>query len=363
MKRILTILLATVLCIGSLFAFGCSVGNTNKEETPKNEIKVYSVRMAMGSPMTATTDDGQKYIEKTLTATVLPSTATNKKVDFIVEWDVTSTLSSEPVSDYITVVQDSDGSTTGKVRCFKDFGDNEIIITVRTRDGGFTDTCICMYEGLFVGVTINTSNLKTKNTAVRGDYYELLCGQTYTLDLTSTDMFNDVTQGDYSVSAGGFGESWMMHKSVSASSGGITRMPIKQNLSITTSEVNVGWDTYFSAKINESNQLEITTNSDYILSANERYFSTDNDGSKNYIYYKETISSENFYVGGQGNMVTPEEYNTANAQNIPKSYFFVNVTDNNTGKIATLKFWIETEIEEVTLDNSIMVFTARNEKN
>ncbi|MBQ8427183.1 MAG: hypothetical protein IJX16_05445, partial [Clostridia bacterium] len=174
MKKLLTILLATLLCIGCVFAFGCNFTDSSEQDKPSNSSHVYGVRMAMGSPMTATASDGTQYIEKTLTATVLPTTAPNRKVDFIVEWGADATRASEPVSDYITVVQETDGSTTGKVRCLKAFTDDEIIITVKTRDGGFTDACTVTFVGFCSDIEFDTSALTVEDSVAHGGEHAVL---------------------------------------------------------------------------------------------------------------------------------------------------------------------------------------------
>lgn len=81
-------------------------------------------------------------------ARVTPENATNQDVDYSVAWGEGAQRSAEPVTDYLMVTQDTDGSKTATVTCKKAFGNDTIIITVTTRDGGFTATCTVVYEGV-----------------------------------------------------------------------------------------------------------------------------------------------------------------------------------------------------------------------
>ena len=85
--------------------------------------------------------------ELQIKATVTPENATNQDVDYTVAWGEAPEHGSDPVTDYLTVTQETDGSKIATVTCKKAFGNDTIIITVTTRDGGFTATCTVSYEG------------------------------------------------------------------------------------------------------------------------------------------------------------------------------------------------------------------------
>ncbi len=85
--------------------------------------------------------------EVRIEAYVVPENANNREVDFSVAWDEGAQRSAEPVTDYVTVTPESDGSRIAAVSCKKAFGDDTIVITVTTRDGGFTATCTVTFEG------------------------------------------------------------------------------------------------------------------------------------------------------------------------------------------------------------------------
>lgn len=85
--------------------------------------------------------------EVRIEAYVVPENANNREVDFSVAWDEGAQRSAEPVTDYVTVTPESDGSRVATVACIKGFGDDIILITVTTRDGGFQATCTVTFEG------------------------------------------------------------------------------------------------------------------------------------------------------------------------------------------------------------------------
>ena len=84
-------------------------------------------------------------VSKTITATVLPVDAPDKSVDWSVEWCVP--LEGEDVSEYITVTPESDGSLTATVTAHKGFEGASAYVTATTRVGGFSASCLVIYEG------------------------------------------------------------------------------------------------------------------------------------------------------------------------------------------------------------------------
>ena len=97
-----------------------------------------------GEPNAVTSEQS---VDVRIQAYVTPDDAANKEVDFSVAWGNAPTHGSEPVTNYLTVTPGSDGSTMATVSCKKAFGDDTIVITVTTRDGGFTATCTVTFEG------------------------------------------------------------------------------------------------------------------------------------------------------------------------------------------------------------------------
>lgn len=104
----------------------------------------------------------------TLTATVTPSDATNKAVDYTAAWKNPSSswASGKNVSDYVTVTQPSDGSLTATVECKQAFGE-QVIITCAVRDNvDAKATCTVDYEQKFLGADISISGHDLTDTTV-----------------------------------------------------------------------------------------------------------------------------------------------------------------------------------------------------
>lgn len=86
-----------------------------------------------------------------LTATITPSTALDKTVDWSVAWqDASSNFASgKNVTDYVTVTPTSDGALTANVVCKSAFG-SKIVVSVSSRSNGLTARCTVDYGAKLV---------------------------------------------------------------------------------------------------------------------------------------------------------------------------------------------------------------------
>ena len=160
-----------------------------------------------------TTITSDESVDVRIEAYVRPDDAANKKVDFSVSWGTAPTHGSEPVENYLTVTPDSDGSTTATVSCKKAFGDDTILITVTTREGGYTATCTVTFTGIADGISISGSTATKKSSSGRGEYYEVGTSKTYTFNFSLTNAFDDVAS-DLSVKEiGGVGTMYFGNRS------------------------------------------------------------------------------------------------------------------------------------------------------
>ena len=100
-----------------------------------------------GDPTSSTVAASEQSVEVQIEAYVMPENATNREVDFSIAWGEGAQRSAEPVTNYVTVTPQSDGSRIATVACLQGFGDDTILITVTTRDGGFQATCTVTFEG------------------------------------------------------------------------------------------------------------------------------------------------------------------------------------------------------------------------
>lgn len=118
----------------------------------------------------------------------MPKNATNQKVDYSIAWAQDASLKDSDVTEYVKVIQDSDGSLSATVRCYKAFANDKIVITCTTRDGNKTATCEVTYKGLATSMNITSANgLSLSNTEERGDYYLLYTGNDYDFNVELKD--------------------------------------------------------------------------------------------------------------------------------------------------------------------------------
>lgn len=104
----------------------------------------------------------------TLTATIEPSDATNKAVDYTAAWKNSNSAwaSGKNVADYVTVQQASDGSLNATVTCLKAFGE-QVIITCAVRDNvDAYATCTVDYEQKYLGADISITGHDLTDTTV-----------------------------------------------------------------------------------------------------------------------------------------------------------------------------------------------------
>lgn len=145
------------------------------EEVTGSGIKLRAARLS------ATEEGGiaaQSENSFTLTATIEPSNAENKAVDWAVAWNDSSSswASGKSVSNYVTVTPSADGALTATVACLQAFGE-KVKVTVTSRDNANASaTCIADYRKRMTDTTISlTANGATQSTVMLGS------GDTYTI--------------------------------------------------------------------------------------------------------------------------------------------------------------------------------------
>lgn len=203
-------LLAGVLALATLFtcsvsAVACSqkdaqpeqsieqtANNNTANEFSTKFVNTKHVKLMAATPMVASEDS----VSQTLVATITPSTATNKKVDWSVSWLDSSVAGGKTVTDYVTVTPLSDGSLTATVTCYQAF-EHDILVTVTTREGGFQADCIVTFTGVPSSITLSSSTI----TPTNGNTYGLGVGVTYDFDINLNNVFGVVGEKyhDYSV--------------------------------------------------------------------------------------------------------------------------------------------------------------------
>lgn len=89
-------------------------------------------------------EEGKDYIELTLEAKIIPEDATDQSVDWSLAW--ADGTDSSDISEYLTVTPTYDGSRIISLKCYQPF-EKQIVLTVITREGGFSDNCLIKFEG------------------------------------------------------------------------------------------------------------------------------------------------------------------------------------------------------------------------
>ena len=165
--------------------------------------------LTFSSDATTAADTGHTA-SVTLTATVLPVEATNKLVDWSVAWGVANQHGEENVTDYVTVTPQSDGSNVATVTCHKAFGNDEIIVTVTTRDGGFSANCQVLYAGVptIIKISPTGANVITDSKWDNISIVEVECPKTYSFEIALDNEFGLVGSAftpQYKLSAVAYG--------------------------------------------------------------------------------------------------------------------------------------------------------------
>lgn len=363
MKKLLTFLVCFVLMIGSIGLTACGTNDTKQStesntgtDKPITQLSVQSVSAPKlgGKTLTAySTRSGQTGISKRLSATVSPSSAQNKLVDYRLFWLGEGEHASEPVTDYVVVEQDSDGSTDATVTCIQAFGDDTIIIQVVTRDGGYTAECVVTYAGFISEMSITSPTLNTVNTTERGDYYELFTNQTYTFNVNLDNALHSVGTYDLSVETSGVGEFYFFDKVVYEQFGarGAFSPAGWYPEKIMGGNLSKGPELYaLSNIVNKFIDVSISNNiitvtvkskelSNYYEEVSEEYREFAYDTS--WIMYSSTA--------------TPSP-RLQNEQNLPSAYFTITVTDSVTDISETIKIWVEASVNGVSLSAQNLEF-------
>ena len=300
-----------------------------------------------GEP-SGTTVTSPQSVDVRIEAYVYPESAANKAVDFSVAWGNAPTHGSEQVSNYLTVTPDSDGSTTATVSCKKAFGDDTIIITVTTREGGYTATCTVSFTGIASGIEITSSTATKKSTSERGEYYELGTSKTYTFNIGLTNAFNDAA-GNLSVTEIG-GEGNMYFGNGSYNDGGYINFT-----DMVQKSIGEFADDFITSATISGNTLTVKTGSKilenyYSSYGPDEYFITD-------IYYDRYVVEMNDDWSIKDSSDTFRNQNAkSNAQNIGSCYFYVTVKDSISGLTETVRLWLVSSVSGVSLSQTELEF-------
>ena len=303
----------------------------------------------VSEPSGSATVTSDESVDVRIQAYVTPDDAVNKEVDFSVAWGNAPTHGSEDVTDYLTVTPDSDGSTMATVSCKKSFGDDTIIITVTTREGGYTATCTVTFTGIASGIEITSSTATKKSTSARGEYYELGTGKTYTFDIGLTNAFGDVT-GDLSVTGiGGSGSLYFGEMRIEG--GAFTRFTNMQKKDISSLA-----NKFITSATISDGKLVVTTSKTLITNY---YSSHESDTLSGVDFYYDRYVYQDDGSGLVSGVQTSDNYEAKAAENVAaleSCYFTVTVKDNISGLSETVRLWLVSSVSGVSLSKAELEF-------
>ena len=321
----------------SFTPFGQEQTETPDEETPVSPIEATisdneHIRLAMSAAVTAA--DGE-YVEQVLTATVNPSTAEEKGVDWKAEWADGS--DSSDLSTYLTVTPESDGSNVCYVRAFAAF-DKDIIITVTTRDGGFTATCTVTFVGNPTEMNIDFSGLTATHDDGWGvQIYQVKTTGAYTLGVTFDNIFGQVNPDfvpnlEYDIEGIGTFVLTQSHNDTSSEN-----LTVNLCSDITYHNSSIGGDSTFSIRSNvmgiSVGDDEVTLSPYGVISSFTKRAYTNSNRTE---FYRWTFS-----------------HYTDNSK-LP--YFQITVRETNTGLSETFNVRVVSGVTSVALDNAVIEF-------
>lgn len=157
------------------------------------------VTLAMSA---AIADKETKTVSQQLIATVMPEDAQDKTVDWSVGWASEPVVKDAIVTDYVTVIPQSDGSNVATVTCHKGFEGAEINVVCTTRVGLYTATCTVIYDGKPEEILFVIDNQEYKD----GDSIAMTVDQMYDMELKLTNTVGDVGS-KYTIEAVTYGAS------------------------------------------------------------------------------------------------------------------------------------------------------------
>lgn len=350
MKKFLVLFMSVILALGAISLIGCGkTGDMNGTDSSETRVQAVTLSSFYADGAVASVEGA--YLSKTITATVLPATAINKKVDFTVSWDQGATHASEAVSDYVVAEQATDGDLTATIKCYKNFGDDTIVITCSTRDGGFHAICTATYAGIASNMAITApSGVTTASTAARGNYYELYTNTTYNFPVNLTNAIGNAKTKDLTIESQGWsGGDEKYHAGV---------------VNNKTSTFHANWDyessgvvlkrsilpeKFFSVNLSDTG-VSITVNSTIVESYSEYNASAAIFGSN--LYLATFINSAGFSYADD----TTYNRIVENEALLATRYFYVTVKDNVSNISETIKFWIKSSVESVSLSADTVTF-------
>ncbi|MBQ7236048.1 MAG: hypothetical protein IJX03_02690 [Clostridia bacterium] len=335
-KKIIAIIIAAVLLIGGVITIvACTTNDKPKTETNvaigdnsfMTGTETYAMPKAMSFSARALAASETGSVSVNVSARVLPESAPNRQVDWSVAWADPSNTSI--VAAYITVTPTSDGSTEAVITCYQEF-EGEIIITVTTREGKLSDSCVVTFVGKPSEIAIAGSGL-SNGTGSFGSYINLGSGNTYNFTIIPSNVFGKVgADCNYTYSIRGVGSIVTKDNTVNTSTDAVTWLDgTEQTINLNDITTVSPW---------YSSMFNISINGD-VLSIKP------NCTPENYITSQTRVSTSKIENDNEFFKFTDDNW-----------YYEITVTETNTGISNSIKVRPIKSVTSVSLSLSEYVF-------
>lgn len=301
------------------------------------------VMLTMSMATTAAEDGYTKSV--TLTATVMPEDAPDKSVDWSIAWNEAPTYGDNPVTDYVTVTPQSDGSNVATVTCLKPFALDTIIITCTTRVGGFTATAQVSYAGFPTELGFTTSSMTGKvDSGWDGiTVYEAQCGNTYSIPITLDNGFHAIGEDfvpSYTIEVTAKGDVKYRTRSTTYNrNGGVVSSTSEDKTQAYDSDI-IGAAAYGSKNL--GNAFEDTIS----VELSEGQLKIVPKAALSALSYTDTRTSTHY--------VRSTDFQPADASKVP--YVEIKVTETKTGISQTIAVRVIATVNSIELDLPSIVF-------
>ncbi len=190
LKRVLILMLTVVMVLTTLMFAGCNLIPGNKQDSTGSTLPpsgggstggdsssspIYQMAKTMSFSSASTIAELPEGV--TIQATVEPSNAYDKTVDWTCYWSNPSSswATGKSVTSYLTVTPTSDGALTANVKCLQAFGEPIIIKVTSRANTSKTATC-----------TVNFFNRVSDTISIDFEYGGLIAYETKELSATSS---------------------------------------------------------------------------------------------------------------------------------------------------------------------------------
>jgi len=153
------------------------------------------VSLKMSPSFASAASNGEKTVSKKITATVMPSDAPDKSVDWSLKW--CTPIEGKDVGEFLTLTPESDGALTATITALKGFEGGSAYVTVTTRVGGYSATCIVAYDGAPESLSFGFNGKEITSTGT----VNLTAGTTNEITLNLKNTLNAIGSkyGDFEI--------------------------------------------------------------------------------------------------------------------------------------------------------------------